>query len=61
VAHLKRMIGIKATKATAHHSIHGLASKARRRPLRSVSLVSVGLAIGLGAGLAAGRGTAHAG
>jgi hypothetical protein len=59
VAHLKRIIGIKATKATARHSVHGLAAKAQRRPLRSASLVGVGFAIGLGAGVAAGRGMAH--
>jgi len=59
VTRLKRMIGIKAAKATARHSAHGLASKAQRRPLRSASLVGVGLAIGLGAGVAAGRGLAN--
>lgn len=61
MAHLKRMIGIKATKVTARHGTHGLASKARRKPLRSASLVSVGVAIGLGAGLAVARGMAHGG
>jgi hypothetical protein len=59
VAHLKRIIGIKATKAMAHHSIHGVAAKARRKPLRSTSLMGIGLAIGLGAGVAAGRALAH--
>jgi hypothetical protein len=53
------MIGIKATKATAKHSLHGLASKAQRKPLRSASLVSVGLAVGLGAGWAAGHRASH--
>jgi hypothetical protein len=53
------MIGVKAAKATARHSAHGLSSKAQRKPLRSASLVSVGLAIGLGAGWAAGRGLSH--
>ena len=56
MSRLKRMIGVKTAKATARHSAHGLASKAQRKPLRSVSLVSVGLAVGLGAGFAAGRG-----
>jgi hypothetical protein len=55
VSKLKRMIGIKATKATARHSVHGIASKAQRRPMRSASLLGVGMVVGLGAGLAAGR------
>jgi hypothetical protein len=53
------MIGVKTAKATARHSAHGLVSKAQRKPLRSVSLLSVGLAVGLGAGFAAGRGLAN--
>jgi hypothetical protein len=52
---LKRTIGVKAAKATARHSAHGVAAKAQRKPLRSVSLVTLGVALGLGAGLAAGR------
>ncbi|MCW3032054.1 MAG: hypothetical protein QOK19_1275 [Solirubrobacteraceae bacterium] len=59
MSRIKRMIGVKAAKATARHSAHGLSSKAQRKPLRSASLVSVGLAIGLGAGWAAGRGLSH--
>jgi len=55
MSRLKRMIGIKATKATARHTVHGIASKAQRRPLRSASLLSVGVVVGLGAGFAAGR------
>jgi hypothetical protein len=53
------MIGIKAAKATAKHSAHGLSAKAQRRPLRSVSLLGAGVAIGFGAGWAAGRGLGH--
>jgi hypothetical protein len=49
------MIGIKATKAAAKHSAHGLSAKARRQPLRSAGLVSAGVVLGLGAGWAAGR------
>ena len=56
MSRLKRLIGIKATKAAAKHSAHGLSAKAQRKPLRSASLLSVGLAVGLGAGWAAGRG-----
>jgi ribosomal protein L35 len=59
VAKIRRTIGIKATKAAARHSAHGMSAKAQRKPLRSASLVSVGLAIGLGAGWAAGRGLSH--
>jgi hypothetical protein len=55
VSRIKRIIGIKAARATARHTAHGLSSKAQRRPLRSVSLLSAGLAVGLGAGFAAGR------
>ena len=50
-----RIIGIKATKAAARHTVHGLASKAQRRPLRSATLLGAGVAVGLGAGFAAGR------
>jgi hypothetical protein len=53
------MIGIKAAKATAKHSAHGLSAKAQRRPLRSAGLLGAGVAIGLGAGWAAGRGLGH--
>ena len=59
MSRLKRMIGIKAAKATAKHSAHGLSAKAQRRPLRSVSLLGVGVAIGFGAGWALGRGLGH--
>lgn len=55
---LKRIIGIKATKAVATHSAHGLSDKVRRRPLRSASLLSAGMALGLAAGWAAARATA---
>jgi hypothetical protein len=57
VSKIKRIIGIKATKATAKHTVHGLSAKAQRKPLRSVSLLSVGAAFGLVAGWAAGRAT----
>jgi hypothetical protein len=59
VSRLKRMIGIRAAKATAKHTAHGLSAKAQRRPLRSVSLLGAGVAIGLGAGWAAARGLGH--
>lgn len=52
-----RAIGKKATKATLRHSAHGFASKAKRQPLRSTTLVSAGGVIGLAAGWMAGRRT----
>lgn len=55
MSRLKRTIGIKATKAAAKHSAHGVADKAQRRPLRSATLVGAGILVGLGAGFAAGR------
>ena len=55
MSRLKRMIGIKAAKATAKHSAHGVAARAQRKPLRSASLVGAGVVVGLGAGFAAGR------
>jgi hypothetical protein len=52
-----RSIGKKATKATVRHSVRGLASKARRKPLRSTTLLSVGGVFGAAAGWVAGRKT----
>jgi ribosomal protein L35 len=58
MAKIKRTLGIKATKAAARHSAHGMSAKAQRKPLRSASLLSAGAAIGLGVGWAVGRATA---
>jgi hypothetical protein len=52
-----KTIGRKAAKATLRHSVRGLASKAQRQPLRSVSLLSAGGLIGAAAGWFAGRKT----
>jgi hypothetical protein len=57
---LGRTVGKKATKATVKHSARGLSSKAKRQPLRSVSLLSVGGAVGATLGWLAGRKTASA-
>ena len=54
---LGKTIGRKAAKATLRHSVRGFASKAQRRPLRSVSLLSAGGLIGAAAGWLAGRKT----
>jgi hypothetical protein len=58
MAALTRMIGKKAVKATARHSVHGVASKAQRQPLRSATLLSLGGAVGALAGWFAARKTA---
>jgi uncharacterized protein YfiM (DUF2279 family) len=55
---IKRIIGIKAAKTAATHTAHGLSSKAKRKPLRSASLLTAGVAFGLAAGWAAARATA---
>ncbi len=58
---IKRIVGIKATKAAAKHSAHGLSAKAKRRPLRSSGLIGAGLVLGLAGGWAAARATASPG
>jgi hypothetical protein len=55
---LGRKIGTTATKATVRHSAHGLASKARRKPLRSITLLSIGAAVGVSTGWFVARKTA---
>jgi hypothetical protein len=57
---LGRTVGKKATKATVKHSARGLSSKAKRQPLRSFSLLSVGGAVGATLGWFAGCKTASA-
>jgi hypothetical protein len=54
MAKLGWTIGKKATKATAKHSARGVAAKAKRKPLRSVSLLGIGGAVGGAAGVVAG-------
>jgi len=53
------IIGKKATKATARHSVRGVAAKAQRKPLRSASLLGIGVAVGVAAGWVTGRFTAQ--
>ena len=60
MAKLSRKVERKAAKATVKHSARGLSSKAKRRPLRSVSLLSLGGAVGATIGWVAGRKTASA-
>lgn len=54
-----RTIGKKAAKATAKHSVHGLSDKARRKPLRTTSLLGAGALAGLVIGWVTGRRTVH--
>lgn len=58
MSRLGRKIGRKATKATVRHSARGLASKAKRRPVRSAGLLTIGGVVGATAGWFAGRKTA---
>lgn len=58
MAAFTRTIGKKAVKATARHTVRGTASKAKRQPMRSATLLSVGGAFGALAGWFAGRKTA---
>jgi hypothetical protein len=51
-------LGKKAVKATARHSWRSIEAKAQRKPLRSVTLLTAGGAVGLMAGYVAGRKTA---
>jgi hypothetical protein len=51
---IQRNLGKKAARATARHSWNGLASKAQRRPLRSVSLLTAGGVVGGVVGLSTG-------
>lgn len=55
MTNFKKTLGRKATKATVRHSAKGLASKARRQPLRSAGLIGLGGLVGGAAGWLAGR------
>jgi hypothetical protein len=57
---IKSAFARKAVKATAKHTARGAASKAKRSPLRTVTLLALGLAVGFLAGrvlCSPGRGT----
>jgi hypothetical protein len=55
----KKTLARKAVKATAKHSAHGTASKLKRNPLRSTTLLAIGALAGVGAGWMLGRSTAQ--
>jgi hypothetical protein len=50
MAAIKRKLTRKAVRSTAKHTAHGTASKLRREPLRSATLLALGGAIGAVAG-----------
>ena len=54
---LTRIIGRKAAKAAVKHSTHGVAAKAQRKPLRSITLLAIGGAVGASAAWLAARST----
>jgi hypothetical protein len=55
---IKKSLTRKVAKAAAKHTTHGTASKLRRDPVRTVTLLGVGSAIGAVAGWMAGRSVA---
>lgn len=52
---VKTKLARQAVKTTAKHTAHGAASKAVRKPLRSITLLAIGAAIGGLAGWRVGR------
>lgn len=57
---IKRTLARKAAKSAAKHTAHGTASKLRRDPVRVVTLLGLGGAIGAVAGWITGRSAAGA-
>lgn len=57
---IKSTLARKAMKVTAKHTAHGTASKLSRDPVRAVTLLGLGGALGALAGWMAGRSTASA-
>jgi hypothetical protein len=57
---IKKALARQAVKTTARHSARGTASKLKRDPMRAVTLLSLGGAVGALAGWMAGRSTAGA-
>ena len=52
---VKGKLARKAVKSTARHTARGTAAKAKRSPLRSLTLLGIGGALGAAAGWLAGR------
>ena len=57
---VKNTLARKAAKAAAKHTAHGTASKLRRDPMRTATLLGLGGALGAVAGWIAGRTTGAA-
>lgn len=57
---VKNTLARKAAKSAAKHTAHGTASKLKRDPVRTATLLGVGGALGVVAGWMAGRTTATA-
>jgi hypothetical protein len=55
VSGLKGKMARKAVKSTARHTARGTASKAKRSPFRSLTLLGIGGAVGAAAGWVAAR------
>ena len=55
---IKKKAARKAAKTTAKHTARGAASKLKRDPLRSTTLLGLGAAVGMFAGWLLGRSTA---
>ena len=52
---IKRTLTRKAAKSAAKHTAHGTAAKLRRNPVRAVTLLGLGGAVGALAGWMVGR------
>ena len=55
---IKKSLTRKAAKSAAKHTAHGTASKLKRNPLRTMTLLGLGGAVGALAGWMAGRSAA---
>jgi hypothetical protein len=56
---LGKKAGKIAAKVTVRHAVHGTASKVKRKPLRSATLLAIGGSVGALSGWVAGRMTAR--
>ncbi|HVQ58366.1 MAG TPA: hypothetical protein VMS60_05600 [Solirubrobacterales bacterium] len=61
MAKIKRKVARKAVKSTAKHTAHGTASKLKRDPMRTATLLGIGAAAGALATWFFGRDGEHGG
>lgn len=59
MAKVKRKLARKAVKSTAKHTAHGTASKLKREPVRTATLLGVGVFIGAFVAWLLGRDSGH--